>query len=258
MKNFFRRSSLFCLYFFCLAFGSLSFAVEKGAVDHSQHMERAAETAPMDHSMHEMQAETMDHSQHGGHNHSDHKMTLDAEGMVMNWNNDRLPDDCESIAREYQFTVKAGVKYAVPFNGTVFGFDQHEFKVEPCSRVTVTFINEDKIRHQWMMHGLPKYIYQEGMFHLEAAGGATKTGTFIVPSDDKTYLVHCDIAQHMENGMKSQLIAGKGSGNLSSVPGVTGSIWPDRYPVLGGAFAIFGILLLGFFFAFILVRRLAA
>ncbi|MBV1874556.1 MAG: multicopper oxidase domain-containing protein, partial [Gammaproteobacteria bacterium] len=160
------------------------------------------------------------------HDHDDHKMTLDDEGMVMNWNNSQLPTDCSSISKEYVFTVKAGVKYAEAFEGTVFGFDLHEFKVEPCSKVTIHFVNEDKVRHQWMMHGLPKYIYQQGMFHLEAAGGATKSGTFIVPSDDKTYLVHCDIAQHMENGMKSQLVVGKGNGSFASVPGLTASIWP--------------------------------
>jgi len=42
-----------------------------------------------------------------------------------------------------------------------------------------------------------------------------------VPSDDKTYLVHCDIAQHMEKGMKAELVVGRGSGDLWAVPGVS-------------------------------------
>ena len=192
------------------------------------------------------------------HDHDDHKMTLDDEGMVMNWNNSQLPTDCSSISKEYVFTVKAGVKYAEAFEGTVFGFDLHEFKVEPCSKVTIHFVNEDKVRHQWMMHGLPKYIYQQGMFHLEAAGGATKSGTFIVPSDDKTYLVHCDIAQHMENGMKSQLVVGKGSGRIASVPGLTASIWPDVYEPWGGRFALYVASLIGFLLSLVLVRKLFA
>ena len=190
--------------------------------------------------------------------HGDHKMTLDDEGMVMNWNNSQLPTDCMAIAKEYTFTVRAGVKHAEAFEGTVFGFDQHEFKVDPCSKVTVHFINEDKVRHQWMIHGLPKYIYQQGMFHLEAAGGATKSGTFIVPSDDRTYLVHCDIAQHMENGMKSQLVAGKGSGDYASIPGVTAFIWPDVYEPWGGRFALYIASILGFLVAIVLVRRFLA
>lgn len=152
-------------------------------------------------------------------------MTLDTKmdgiGMVMNANSNRLPEDCEAISRDYQISVIAGTSYAEPFAGTTFGFNVHEWRVEPCSRITVTFKNEDEVRHQWMIHRLPKYLYDQGMFHMEASGGTTQRGTFIVPSDDRTYLVHCDIAQHMEKGMKAQLIVGKGSGDLWSIPGVS-------------------------------------
>lgn len=153
--------------------------------------------------------------------HMQHAMTMDATGMVMNQNHDKLPEDCAAISEDYQFTVLAGTRYAQAYPGTTFGFDEHEWRVKPCSRVTVTFKNEDDVRHQWMLHGLPKYLYDQGMFHMEAVGGATQQGTFIVPSDDRTYLVHCDIAQHMEKGMKAQLIVGGGSGDLWSIPGVT-------------------------------------
>jgi FtsP/CotA-like multicopper oxidase with cupredoxin domain len=73
-----------------------------------------------------------------------------------------------------------------------------------------TFINEDNIRHQFMMHGLPKYLYKYGMFHLEVTGPKTVSGTIIVPGSDDTFLVHCDISHHMEKGMKAQLVVGKG------------------------------------------------
>jgi hypothetical protein len=132
-------------------------------------------------------------------------------GMVMNANADMLPRDCESISTEHEFTVHAGAEYAADFPGMTFGYSQTEFFVEPCSRVTVTFINDDEVRHQWMVHGLPRYLYPGGMFHLEANGGASQTGSFIVPSDDRTYLVHCDLTQHMEKGMKAQLVVGRGS-----------------------------------------------
>ena len=125
-------------------------------------------------------------------------MTFDAAGMVMNTNSDRLPPGCPAVRRDYEFTVRAGTGYAAPFPGNVFGMSQHEFRVEPCSRVTFTFINEDAVRHQFMIHNLPRNLYPQGMFHLEAVGGATKRGTLIVPAGNKTYLVHCDIAQHME------------------------------------------------------------
>lgn len=184
-------------------------------VDHSQHK-------MVDHSKHKM----MDHSAHKKMNHSahkgmDHNMSLDDEGMVMNSNENKLPKDCSEISESKEITVKAGTEFSLDYPGTVFGMDQHEVKIKPCSKLTVTFINEDEVRHQWMVHGLPKYLYDKGMFHLEASGGAKKTGSLIVPSDDKTYLVHCDIAQHMEKGMKAQLVVGKGSGDLPSIPGIS-------------------------------------
>ena len=111
----------------------------------------------------------------------------------------------------------------------MFAFDTQEFNFKPCTKLTVHFINEDNIRHQWMMHGLPKYLYPKGMFHLEASGPSKISGTLILPPGDKTYLVHCDIAQHMEKGMKAQLKVGKGDGDLPSIPGVTAYIVADDY-----------------------------
>jgi hypothetical protein len=181
----------------------------------------AEEKKEMDHS--KMDHSKMDHSKHNMNHHGHHKMSLDEEGMVMNTNDSELPKDCQAISQEYDLTVKAGIKYSADFPGTIFGLDQHEIKVKPCSKLNITFINEDEVRHQWMVHGLPKYLYDQGMFHLEAAGGAQKSGSFIVPSDNKTYLIHCDIAQHMEKGMKAQLVVGKGNGNLPSVPGISGA-----------------------------------
>jgi plastocyanin len=93
-----------------------------------------------------------------------------------------LPPGCSRISGDEAITVRAGVKYAKDYPGTMFGFDTHEWRVKPCTRLTVTFINEDHIRHQWMLHGLPKLIYDKGMFHLEMTGPAKITGTFIVPS----------------------------------------------------------------------------
>jgi len=80
-----------------------------------------------------------------------------------------------------------------------------------------------------MMHGLPRYLYPKGMFHLEVTGPGKISGTLIFPPADKTYLVHCDISQHMEKGMKSQLKIGKGSGDLPSIPGVTANVIQDDY-----------------------------
>ena len=140
-------------------------------------------------------------------------------GMVMGQNTDTLPGGCDKIAATKEITVRAGHKYAEKFPGRMFAFDTQEFQFEPCTKLTVHFINDDNVRHQWMMHGLPKYLYPKGMFHLEVTGPGKISGTLILPPGDKTYLVHCDIAQHME----------KGSGDLPSIPGVTSYVIQDIY-----------------------------
>ncbi|MGR8932762.1 MAG: copper oxidase [Gammaproteobacteria bacterium] len=150
-------------------------------------------------------------------------------GMVMGQNTDTLPDGCDKIAAVEEVTVHAGHKYAEKFPGTMFAFDKQEYQYEPCTKLTIHFINEDHIRHQWMMHGLPKYLYPKGMFHLEVTGPGKISGTLILPPGDKTYLVHCDLAQHMEKGMKGQLKTGNGGGDLPSIPGVTDLAIADDY-----------------------------
>jgi plastocyanin len=186
---------------------------------------------------------TGDHAGHGA-------MRLDRDGSVMNENDGTLPRGCEKIGADLHFTIRAGVRYARDFPGAIFGMSEYEVRVEPCSRVTVTFINEDDVRHQWMVHGLPKYLYPAGMFHIEAAGGHSKTGTLIVPPENRNYLIHCDLAQHMEKGMRGQLVVGSGSGDLWSVNGVSEfflrdhympqGAWPVAAAIAIGALSIFG------------------
>lgn len=161
--------------------------------------------------------------------HGDGHLMDMAGGMVMGQNTSTLPGGCDSIAETKEITVHAGHKYAEKFPGRMFAFDTQEFNFKPCTKLTVHFINDDNVRHQWMMHGLPKYLYPKGMFHLEVSGPAKISGTLILPPGDKTYLVHCDIAQHMEKGMKAQLKVGKGDGDLPSIPGVTAYVIPDDY-----------------------------
>ena len=161
--------------------------------------------------------------------HGDGHLMEMSGGMVMGQNTDKLPGGCDSISETKEVTVHAGHKYAEKFPGRMYTFDTQEFNFKPCTKLTVHFVNEDKVRHQWMMHGLPKYLYPKGMFHLEVTGPAKISGTLILPPGDKTYLVHCDIAQHMEKGMKAQLKVGAGDGDLPSIPGITAPANPDDY-----------------------------
>ena len=161
---------------------------------------------------------------HGG-------MLMDEKGMIMNANSDDLPRDCPKISENVDITIRAGQKHALKFTGKMFAFDQQEWNVKPCAKINITFINDDQIRHQLMIHGLPGYLYPEGMFHLELYGEGQLQASLIVPSLKKTYLVHCEVPQHMEKGMKAQLKVDGGDGDLPSIPGISAPVRADVYPV---------------------------
>lgn len=158
-------------------------------------------------------------------------MIMNEKMMIMNANPDKLPRDCPSISEEVNITVRAGHKHALKFAGKMFAFDQQEWSVKPCAKINVTFINEDQIRHQLMVHGLPGYLYPDGMVHLELYGEGELKASFIVPSRPKTYLVHCELPQHAEKGMKAQLKVNGGDGDLPSIPNLTAPARADNYTV---------------------------
>ncbi len=158
-------------------------------------------------------------------------MLMDEKGMIMNANPDRLPKDCPKISKDVDITIRAGHKYARKFTGKMFAFDNQEWDVPPCARVNITFINDDDIRHQMMIHGLPGYLYPQGMLHLELYRAGQLKASLIMPSMKKTYLVHCELPQHMEKGMKAQLKVDGGDGDLPSIPGLTKPVRADSYPV---------------------------
>jgi hypothetical protein len=160
-----------------------------------------------------------------------HNMMMDEKGMIMNANSNNLPKDCLKISGDVNITIHAGQKFALKFPGKMFAFDNQQWDVAPCSRINITFINDDQIRHQLMIHGLPGYIYPQGMFHLELYGPGELKASLIVPSQKKTYLVHCELAQHMEKGMKAQLKVDGGDGDLPSIPGISKAVKADIYPV---------------------------
>ncbi len=185
--------------------------------------------------------------------HMHHNMQLDETGMVMNENTDQLPRGCPRIAAEQAITVRAGKEFAS--HGSMFAYDQKEWHFEPCTKLTVTLQNTDNVRHQWMLHGLPRYVYPQGMFTLEVAGKGQRTGTFILPPGNKTYLVHCDVPQHMEKGMKAQLKGGAGNGDLPSIPGVTGPRLRDPYAIAWNWWTHGAVVVLGSVGMFFIGRR---
>ena len=211
-----------------VAFGFALFA-SPAAAQHEGHGEHAEHQgpempAPDPHAGHAEHAAAADDAGHHGH----HNMVLDAAGMVMNHNPSELPRDCPELAGEVDLVVRAGREFASATPGLAYGYDQHIWSVPPCTKVNVTLENRDAVRHQWMVHGLPRYLYPMGMFTLEVNGPGSRSASFIVPSAAKTYLAHCDVAHHMEKGMKGQLVVGGGDGTLPSIPGVSAPLYADR------------------------------
>ncbi len=190
----------------------------------------------------------------------DHEhMQMDDKGMIMNANPDRLPKDCAKVSKDVDITIRAGHKYAQKFTGKMFAFDNQSWDVPPCARVNITFINDDDIRHQLMIHGLPGYLYPQGMLHLELYGAGELKASLIVPLMKKTYLVHCELPQHMEKGMKAQLKVDGGDGDLPSIPGLSKPVKADSYPVdwnLSMGTILFACVLVGTILPLLIFRRI--
>ncbi len=132
----------------------------------------------------------------------DAHLKMDSRGnAVVGQNLDLLPKGCRALVAETQFSVHVGKAFNKPY-----GFDASKWQVEPCARVTVTLVNGDSIRHQWIVRGLPEEIYPKGVFGLEAAGGEKVTGSFITPPKDSTYPVGSLLYQQ-----HAELIVGEGA-----------------------------------------------
>lgn len=153
-----------------------------------------------------------------------------ASAKVMGQNTEQLPAGCESISGTANVTIQAGTEHAEQFPSKMYTYSDRQMQFEPCTELKVTFINNDSIRHQWMVHGLPEETYNMGMFMLEVTGPGKETGTFILPGEDESLMIHCGVSQHMQKGMKAQLTVGEGDGDISNVPGHTGEINSYQYP----------------------------
>jgi len=135
-------------------------------------------------------------------------MRMAGNGTVVNGNAETLPPGCTEVAGERSVTVHGGVEYAD--GGEMFSYERDRLELDRCTRVTVTFENEDDVRHQWMLHGLPTSAYPMGMFNVEVDGPGSVTGTFITPGDDVTLDTHCSLPQHEQKGMQMTVVVGEG------------------------------------------------
>lgn len=149
-----------------------------------------------------------DHTDGQGEMEMDMDMRMVENGTVVNENAADLPPGCDELAGERNVTVVGGVSHSEA--GEMYAFERDRLELEPCTAVTVTFVNEDTVRHQWMVHGLPAETYPMGMFTIEVNGPGAVTATFVTPGDDVTLDTHCSLPQHEQKGMAMTVVVGEG------------------------------------------------
>jgi PGF-CTERM protein len=137
------------------------------------------------------------------------RMRMAENGTVMNGDPDQLPPGCDAVEATRRVTVRGGT--AVADEGDAFGFDPERIQAPPCSRLVVTFVNVDEVRHQFMVHGLPREVYPMGMFTIEVDGPGRLTGSFVTPAKNYTLHTHCSLPQHQQKGMQMSVVVGDGS-----------------------------------------------
>jgi hypothetical protein len=128
---------------------------------------------------------------------------LVANGTVVNGSPTEPPGECTSVREERAITVHAGNAFAEP--GQVFSYQRTNRTLPACTRVEVTVVNHDSVRHQWMVHGLPTDAYPMGMFNVEVQGDSRVTATFVTPTSGR-YAFHCSLPQHEQKGMHGALV----------------------------------------------------
>ena len=190
-----------------LAGGSIG-ALDDGGDDHPDGADKGTDHGGgMDHGDSMDDGDGMDgEMDHGGDMNMEMRMVDD--GVVVNGNSEELPPGCDEVSDGQSVTIRGGYEYAE--GGESFAFDRERIEVEPCTRVTVTFVNEDSVRHQWMLHGLPTETYPMGMFNVEVDGPGSATGTFVTPAADTTLDTHCSLPQHEQKGMHMSVVVGDG------------------------------------------------
>lgn len=125
-------------------------------------------------------------------------------GSTVNANGTVLPPGCAAIQGERRLTVDAGREYAG--DGDAFGYDLDSVTAPACTRLVVTLVNHDDVRHQWVVDGLPTDAYPGGYLAIEVADRGSVTAAFVTPADPGTYEGLSTLPQHEQNGMRLPLV----------------------------------------------------
>jgi hypothetical protein len=125
-------------------------------------------------------------------------------GSTVNANTDSLPPGCDAVRGERHLTVDAGREYADA--GDAYGYDLDSVTVPACTRLVVTLVNHDDVRHQWVVDGLPTATYPGGYAGIEVAERGSVTAAIVTPSQPGTYEGLSTLPQHEQNGMRLPLV----------------------------------------------------
>ncbi|WP_143052150.1 cupredoxin domain-containing protein [Halobacterium jilantaiense] len=135
-------------------------------------------------------------------------------GSVVNANGTVRPPGCEAIQGERRLTVDAGREYAA--DGDAFGYDLDSVTAPACTRLVVTLVNHDDVRHQWVVSGLPTATYPGGYVAIEVAHRGSVTAAFVTPSESGTYEGLSTLPQHEQTGMQLPLVVTGGASDQST------------------------------------------
>ncbi len=146
------------------------------------------------------------------------------ETAVFNENSEELPPGCEEVSGDADVTVSAAsAGYGYP----LFEYHPPSVEVDACERVTVTFESQTRVRHQWIVRGLPEDTYPDGYFGVEVDGATEESATFITPGEQVTLPVESSVGSQSESGLRGQVKVDGGDGDVDGIPGLTQHGWRE-------------------------------
>lgn len=163
------------------------------------------------------------------------------ETDTFNENSEAAPPGCEAVEGEDEVSVAAvsgGAGYPL------YEYSPTVIETEACTRLSVTFESSTRVRHQFVVEGLPEEVYTDGYFGIEADSGAEETATFVTPAEDTTLAFESKVGKQPDSGLRGQIVVGEGNGDVDGVPGVTKDDWNDdggSLPTAEAAAAVLGI-----------------
>jgi len=161
-------------------------------------------------------------------------------GSTVNANGSVVPPGCDAIRGERRLTVDAGREYAA--DGDAYGYDLDSVTAPACTRLVVTLVNHDDVRHQWVVDGLPTETYPGGYVAIEVANRGSVTAAFVTPSQPGTYEGLSTLPQHEQNGMRLPLVVTGGGSAEATTSTPTSDESGGTVPGLGVLLALTALL----------------